>query len=139
MLEILADGPIPGRRKALDQVGTSWKGVRPGADAGKLIGIEDVLVACEATPESYSPGWARLVLRWGGWEIHFHRFFPFRHANRHDANSAPRLGSDSYCPALDLLSDEFLDFGQVSVRFEFPPAGFVCWVNHRFVLSTGRW
>ncbi len=139
MLEILADGPIPGRRKALDQVGTSWKGVRPGADAGKLIGIEDVLVACEATPESYSPGWARLVLRWGGWEIHFHRFFPFRHANRHDANSAPRLGSDSYCPALDLLSDEFLDIGQVSVRFEFPPAGFVYWVNHRLVLSTSRW
>jgi len=139
MLEILADGPIPGRRKALDQVGTSRKGVRPGADAGKLIGIEDVLVACEATPESYSPGWARLVLRWGGWEIHFHRFFPFRHANRHDANSAPRLGSDSYCPALDFLSDEFLDFGQVGFGFEFTPAGVVCSVNHRSVLSPGRW
>src|SRR5271166_2269079 len=139
MLEILADGPIPGRRKALDQVGTSRKGVRSGAVAGRPIGIEDVLVTCEATPEGHSPGWARLVLRWGGWEIHFHRFFPFRHANRHDANSAPRLGSDSYCPALDLLSDEFLDIGQVSVRFEFPPAGFVYWVNHRFVLSTSRW
>ena len=113
--------------------------LRPRADAGRLIGIEDVLEACEATPENHSPGQARLVLRWGGWEIHFHRFFPFRHANRHDANSAPWLGSDSYCPALDLLSDEFLDFGQVSVRFEFPPAGFVYWVNHRFVLSTGRW
>src|SRR5271165_747534 len=95
MLEILADGPIPGRRKALDQVGTSRKGVRPGADAGKLIGIEDVLVACEATPESYSSGWARLVLRWGGRGFHFNRFFPFRDTNRHDANSTARLGSAS--------------------------------------------
>jgi len=57
-----ADGPIPGGRKALDQVGTSRKGLRPGADAGKLIGIEDVLAVCEATPASHFPGWARLVL-----------------------------------------------------------------------------
>jgi len=139
MLEILADGPIPGRRKALDQVGTSRKGVRPGADAGKLIGIEDVLEACEATPESHSLGWARLVLGWAGRGFHFDRFFAFRHTDRHDADSAPRFGSDTYRPPLDLLPDEFLDIGQVSVRFEFPPAGFVCWVNHRFVLSTGRW
>src|SRR5271166_4767632 len=139
MLEILADGPIPGRRKALDQVGTSRKGVRPGADAGRLIGIEDVLVACEATPESHSPGWARLVLRWGGRGFLFNRFFPFRDTNRHDANSTFPLGTDTYRPVQDLLSDEFLDIGQVSVRFEFPPAGFVRWVNHRFVLSTGRW
>ena len=126
MLEIQADGPIPGRRKALDQVGTSRKGLRPGADADNLIGIEDVLVACEATPESHSPGWACLVLRWGGQGFHFNRFFPFRHTKRHDANSAPRLGSDTNRPALDLLPDEFLDFGQVGVRFEFTPAGFVC-------------
>ena len=117
MLEILADGPIPGRRKALDQVGTSRKGVRPGADAGRLIGIEDVLVACEATPESHSPGWARLVLRWGGRGFLFNRFFPFRDTNRHDANSTFPLGTDTYRPVQDLLSDEFLDIGQVSVRF----------------------
>ena len=111
MLEILADGPIPGRRKAPDHVGTSRKGVRPGAVAGKLIGIEDVLVTCEATPESHSPGWARLVLRWGGWEIHFHRFFAFRQTNRYDANSTSPLGTDTYGPIQDLLPDEFLDIG----------------------------
>ncbi len=95
--------------------------------------------ACEATPESHSPGWARLVLRWGGGGFHFNRFFAFRHTHRHDANSAPQLGSDSYCPALDLLPDEFLDIGQVGVGFEFTPAGFVFWVDHRSVLSTGSW
>ena len=45
-----ADGPIPGRRKALDQVGTSRKGLRPGADADKLIGIEDVLAGVRGDP-----------------------------------------------------------------------------------------
>jgi len=138
-LEILADGPIPGRRKALDQVGTSRKGVRPGADAGKLIGIEDVLVACEATPESHSPSWARLVLQWGGRGFHFNWFFPFRDTNRHDLNSTSPLGTDTYGPVQDLLPDEFLDFGQVGVGFEFTPAGVVCSVNHRSVLSPGRW
>src|SRR5271165_4955418 len=139
MLEILADGPIPGRRKALDQVGTSRKGGRPGADAGKLIDIEDVLAACEATPESYSPGWARLVLQWGGRGFLFDRFFALRHTHRHDLNSTARLGSNTNRPVQDLLSDKFLDFGQMGFRFEFPPAGFVYWVNHRFVLSPGRW
>ena len=112
---LLAEGPIPERRQALGQVGTSRKGLRPGADAGKPIGIEEALASCEATPESHSPGWARLVLRWGGWEIHFNWFFDFRDTNRHDANSIARLGSNTYRPVQNLLPDEFLDVGQVSV------------------------
>ena len=98
-----------------------------------------MLVACEATPESHSPGWARLVLRWGGQGFLFNRFFAFRDTNRHDANSTSPLGTDTYGLIQDLLPDEFLDIGQVSVSFEFPPAGFVYWVNRRFVLSTSRW
>lgn len=109
---IQTDRPIANRRKALDQVGTSRKGLRPGADAGKLIGIEDVLAACEATPESHSPGWARLFLRWGGRGFHFfNRFFAFRQTNRYDANSTSPLGTDTYGPIQDLLPDEFLDIG----------------------------
>jgi len=108
-------------------------------DPGKPIGIKELSAASETTPESHSPGWARLVLRWGGRGFLFNRFFPFRDTNRHDLNSTSPLGSDSYRPIQDLLPDEFLDIGQVSVRFEFPPAGFVYWVNHRFVLSTSRW
>jgi len=115
------------------------KGLRHGVDPGKPIGIKELSAASETTPESHSPGWARLVLRWGGQGFHFNRFFAFRHTKRQDADSAPRLGSDTNRPPLNLLPDEFLNFGQVGVRFEFTPAGFVCRVNHRFDLSTGRW
>jgi len=91
------------------------------------------------TSASHSPGQACLVLRWCGREIHFKRFFPFRDTNWYDAYSTSLFGSDSYRPAEDFLPDEFLHIGQVGVGFEFTPAGFVCWVNHRYVPSTGRW
>ena len=105
----------------------------------RLTAIKELLAACEATPESHSPGWARLFLRWGGRGFHFDRFFAFRHTDRHDANSASWLGTDTDRPAQNLLPDEFLDIRQVGVGFEFTPAGLVCSVNHRFVPSTGKW
>jgi len=105
----------------------------------KARGIKELLVTCEATPETHGPGWACLVLRWGWRWFHFNRFFALRDNNRQDTYSAVPLGSDTNRPSLDLLPDEFLDFGQVSFGFEITPAGFVSWVNHRFVLSTGRW
>jgi len=113
--------------------------LRPGADEGKLIGIEDVLEPCEATPESYSSGQARLVLRWGGRGFLFNRFFAFRHTNKQDANSTASLGSNTNRPILDLFPDEFLDIGQVGGGFEVTPAALVCSVTHQFVLSAGRW
>src|SRR5271157_3940898 len=101
MLGIQANGPMP---------------------SGKSRGIKELLAACEATPESHTPRWARLVLRWGGRGFHFNRFFPFRDTNRHDANSTSPLGTDTYRPVQDLFPNKFLDIGQVSVRFEFSPA-----------------
>jgi hypothetical protein len=106
---------------------------------GKPMGIEELSEACEATPGTHSPRWARLLLRWSGREFYFDRFFAFSHTNRHDANSAPWLGNDTDGPAQYLLPDEFLDIRQVGVGFEFTPSGFDFWVNHRFVLSTGKW
>jgi len=88
---------------------------------------------------SNSPGQACLVLRWGGRRFLFNRFFAFRDTNRQDANSTARLGSNTNRPVQDLLPDELLDFGQVGVRFEFPPASAVCWVSHRSVPSTDTW
>lgn len=132
-----SDKAIPGTRKALDQVGAARKGFRPGADDGKLFGIEDELGACETTPETYGPGWAHLVLRWGGRGFHFNRFFAFRDTKRQDADSTAPLGSDTNRPSLDFLSDDFLDFGQVSFGFEVTPAGFLCGVSHQIVLSAG--
>ena len=118
MFENLADGPMP---------------------CGKSNGVEELLAACEATPETHGLGWARLFMRWDGQGLNFDRFFLLRDTNRQDADSAAPLGSDTNCPSLDLLSDEFLDIGHVGVRFEFPPAGFVCWVNHENVFrGAGR-
>ncbi len=87
------------------------KGLRHGVDPGKSMRIEELLATCKATPESHSPRWARLVLRWGGRGFHFSWFFPFRDTNRHDANSTSPLGTDTYGPIQDLLPDEFLDIG----------------------------
>ncbi len=95
-------------------------------------------MACKATPERHSPGWARLLLRWGGRGFS-NQFFLFWDSNRQDVDSTAPFGSDTNRSSLDFLSDEFLDFGQVSLGFEFTPAGFVFWVNHRSVLSAGRW
>ena len=119
--------------------GTSRKRLRPVRTKVSSLPSRNELAACEATPASYSPGQARLVLRWGGRGFHFNWFFAFRDTNRQDANSTARLGSNTNHPALDLLPDEFLDIGQVGGRFEVTPAGFVCSVTHQFVLSTGRW
>src|SRR5271157_40825 len=98
MLESLADGAIPGRRKALDQSVQITKAFGPGADPYKPIGIKELLAACDATPASHSPGQACLVLRWGGRGFHFNRFFPLRDTNRHDANFAPGLGRTRIVP-----------------------------------------
>ncbi len=106
---------------------------------GKSTAINELLEACEATPEGNCFQRACLVLRWDGRGFHLDRFFPFWDTNRQDADSASSLGSNTYRPAQNLIPDERLDFGQVSFGFEFTPAGFVCWVNHRSVLSTDKW
>ncbi len=125
--------------KALDHASRFSDALGPSLDPGKLITIKEQLAACEATPAGYSPGQAGLFLQRGRRGFHFDWFFAFRDTNQQDANSAAWLGSNSYRSSLDFLPDEFLDIGQVSLGFEFTPAGFVCRVNHRFVLSTGRW
>ena len=107
------------------------------SDRQQVTGIEDVLDAWETTPECHSPGWA-FVLRWGGREFHCNRLIAFRDTNRKDADSAPRIGTDTYRAALDLLPDEFLDFGSVGVSFEVAPVGIICRLSHGFVPSMGR-
>jgi hypothetical protein len=111
---------------------------------GGSTGYDDrrLLEAWETTPECRSGGWA-LVLRWGGREFHFNRFhfnrlIALRDTNRQDADSAPRIGTDTYRAALDLLPDEFLDFGSVGVGFEVTPVGIICRLSHGFVPSMGR-
>jgi len=67
------------------------------------------------------------------------RFFGFWLSNRHDVNTAIRIGTDTNRPLLDLLPDEFLDFQQVGVGFEVTPESIVSRASHRSVQSmTGK-
>jgi hypothetical protein len=103
------------------------------------MGMKESLAPCEATPESNSFKRVCLILRWGGRGFLFNRFFVLRDTNRQDANSTSPLGTDTKRPPLNLFPDKFLDFGQVGVRFEFTPAGFVCWGESSVCPSTGKW
>lgn len=102
------------------------------------ISVGEALAACESSSANHFSDRGTLFLRWGGRRFHFNRFFYFRDANRHDANSALPPWPDTNRPPPDLMPDEFLDIRQVGVRFEFTPAGVVCWMNHRSVLSTDK-
>ena len=75
-------------------------------------------------------GWAGVLLP---------QFLGFRLSNRHDANTAIRIGTDTNRPLLDLLPDEFLDFRQVGVGFEVTPVSIISRASHRSVQSmTGK-
>ncbi len=75
-------------------------------------------------------GWAGVLLP---------RFLGFRLSNRHYANTAIRIGTDTNRTLLDLLPDEFLDFRQVGVGFEVTPVSIISRASHRSVQSmTGK-
>ena len=72
-------------------------------------------------------------------EFHVRGFVTLVPSNRLDADTSSWFGYDTNSPALNLLPDDLLGFGQVCGGFEFTPTGFVSWVNHRTVLSSDRW
>ncbi len=79
------------------------------------------------------PEWARHFLQWAG--VLLTRFLGFRRSNRHDANTAIRIGANTNRPLLDLLPDPFLDLRQVGVAFELTPVSIISRASHRSVQS----
>ena len=68
-------------------------------------------------------------------EVLLPRVLGSRPSNGLDANTAIRIGTDTDRPLLDLLPDEFLDFRQVGLGFEFTPVSIISRACHRSVLS----